>query len=295
MSHKDLLDEINQDLPKGVDWKAGARRYVKAAFESSDEAVITRYALTKPMYALGKGPGSERGLEEAVRYLNNFVNMIGLLKLPGGSRFMDVASGPGWVSHYLRRFGYETFGFDISEDFVELAKRRIRDDASLGIPESDAAAMFAVHDIEDAPLSAEHDGQYDAILLESCLHHFYNPMAALTHLVRCLKPDGVVVLIEGENRTGPIREEWMSVMREYDTIERPYPREQLIRILEASGLPHSEFMGQINGLISPRDPIWGDATARLREAERHMNLAVCAKTEAALDRIFPFRAELPKE
>lgn len=282
MKRDELLQEINKGLPKGIDWKQGARDYVKLAAQHSTEAGTRRYALTKPMYALAQGEAGLHGLIEAVAYLNNFTNTINLLKLPAGARVIDVACGAGWLSHYLARFGYDTFGFDIAPDFIELARERISSD-----PHVKGDTCFDVLDIEAEPLPQEHHGSYDAIILESCLHHFYDPISALEHLVRCLKPDGVVLLIEGENLNGPIQQRWMDVMTGWATIERPYPRNLLIEAMKMAGLSHYEFFGQVNGYLSPQDPIWGDTTARLRETEREMNLCVAAPTRAAIDRVFP--------
>jgi hypothetical protein len=55
---------------------------------------IGRYALTKPFYAL-PCEAVKRALEEAVHYQCNFTNALNLLKLPGGSRILDLA-------YYLR-------------------------------------------------------------------------------------------------------------------------------------------------------------------------------------------------
>lgn len=41
---------------------------------------------------------------------------------------MDVACGPGWYSRFMARMSYETYGFDIAADFVEMTKRRISED-----------------------------------------------------------------------------------------------------------------------------------------------------------------------
>lgn len=286
-SPADLLLEINRGLPKGIDWKEGAREYVKRAFDKKTESTITRYALTKPMYRLNPGDGADRALAEAIYYLYNFVNSVQLLKLKPGARVMDVACGAGWMSHYLNRFGYQTFGFDIASDFVALAKRRLLEDPYLSLSAADVEGMFEVIDIEASPLGKEHHNQYDAIILESCLHHFYDPISALSHLRECLSEDGVILLIEGENRMGEIDKIYMDVMEGWKTIERPYERQQLTRILEFSGLQHFEFVGQLNGYFSPKDAIWGEATTRLIEAARFMNVAVCAKERRAIDRVLP--------
>jgi hypothetical protein len=65
-------------------------------------------------------------------------------------------------------------------------------------------------------------------------------------------------------------------------------RAQLIEIMKTAGLSHFEFLGQVNGLFSPKDPIFGNATERLAETERAMNICVCANNRTAIDRILPY-------
>ena len=53
-----LLAEINAEVPPGVDWRAGALRYVAAEFAKHGEAAMTRYLLSKPFGPVAPGgPG----------------------------------------------------------------------------------------------------------------------------------------------------------------------------------------------------------------------------------------------
>jgi FkbM family methyltransferase len=287
-----LLAEINKDVPKGVNWKAGARTYVEEAFKGVGQgrAGLETYFYTKPMCVLSSDPQhAAPELAECVQYLNNFINTIKLLNLAGGSMILDVASGPGWMSHYFRKFGYKTFGFDVSSDFVNYARKRLRRDPDLAhLSDDEINNSFAVHDIEHEPLPEQHAGQYDAIILESCLHHFFDPASALAHLATALKPTGIVVIIEGENRSGEIKSEYMDVMRQYDTLERPYFRDHLHKALILAGLPAFEIVGEVNGFYSLNDPIFANQSAILAQTANAKNLTVCAKSNEALYQIFPF-------
>lgn len=215
---------------------------------------------------------------------------MALLKLPGSARILDVACGGGWFSHWLMRLGYSTYGVDIASDFVDLARRRVREDSLLNLSAAAAEGAFDTHDIEAAPLPHSMAASFDAAVLESCLHHFVDPVAALTHTAQALKEDGLVVIIEGENRTGPIRQEYMSVMRELDTLERPYKREHLIEALNISGLPEVEFVGPVPGWMSLGDPLHPHLTEHHRNIVHSMNLCVAGKHKDALRRIFTWRA-----
>jgi SAM-dependent methyltransferase len=188
--------------------------------------------------------------------------------------------------------GYQTFGFDLCADFIDLARRRVADDSTLQLTPPEILSMFQMHDIEAAPLSPQLRDSFDAAIVESCLHHFLDPVAALRHIAQTIKRDGVLVLIEGENRQGSIKQEYMAVMREFHTLERPYPRDLLCDALSRAGFDHVEFVAPLHGWYSPNDP----AATQLAEIHRQMagamNLAICAKTAAALQRIFPWRAEM---
>ncbi|PWK30844.1 class I SAM-dependent methyltransferase [Pseudomonas sp. OV226] len=290
LNRESLLQAINEDIPKGVDWKAGAEKYVAAFVEKLGREGIEEFAMNKPFSSVGASdPGP--AITESVHYINNFANALQFLKPPLGSRILDVACGGGWVSHLLSKMGYWTYGIDISEDFVNLAARRLSRDASLSVSETEAASRFSVHDIETSPLPSHLVGTFDYIWLESCLHHFVDPITALEHLSAALKPDGVIVLIEFENRRGEIKPEYMEVMREFDTLERPYPRDHLVNALHIAGLTQVEFIGTVNGWFSPSDPmapIMGDL---LLDSAEQMNLAICAKKQGRLDEIFPHRAK----
>ena len=222
----ELLAEINAEVPTGVDWRAGALRYVSAEFAKHGTEAMTRYLLSKPLAPVAPGgPGGGMALVEDVEYLLNFVNLIALLDLPGRARVLDVACGSGWVSHFLARMNYEAHGFDICPDMVELTKRRFREDPLLGTAGAGASEhRFFVLDAEREELPAALRGTFDAVVMESCIHHFLDPVSALSNIAAGLKEDGIAVVIEGENRRGPIRPEYLAVMREFDTLERPYTR-----------------------------------------------------------------------
>ncbi len=279
-----LLEQINRDLPKEVDWKDGARRYLEYHFKQSGRAAIEHYSFTKPFCLLGAG---DLAIDEMVGYFDNFINMVRFVRPKPGARVLDVACGGGWVSHYLTKMGCKTFGFDISTDFVELAKRRIANDTTLSLSTEEIESMFAVIDVETSPLPAEHAAQFDLAILESCLHHFFDPISAMQHISNAMKSDGIVVIIEGENRNGVIRREWMNVMLETNTLERPYPRQELVQILNAVGLPFVGFLGQVNGWLSPADPRVDALSEEVRASAEAMNLCICSKTAAPIAKLFP--------
>jgi len=289
-SRDGLLAEINAEVPPGVDWRGGALRYVAAEFAKHGQEAMTRYLLSKPLSPVAPdGPGGGATLVENVEYLLNFVNLIRLLDLPGRARVLDVACGSGWVSHFLSRMDYDAHGFDICPDMVDLTRRRLREDPLLaaGAGGEGLQERFFVLDAEREELPAALRGTFDAVVMESCVHHFLDPISALSNIAAGLKEDGIAVVIEGENRQGPIRPEYLAVMREFDTLERPYTRSQMERMLPLAGLPAFRFLGRVNGWFTADDPRVPVLPEMLRDDAAARNLAVCARTPETLARVLP--------
>ena len=293
-SREEVLSDLNADLPKGVDWQAGAITYLTNYFNKHPRRAVEHYALTKPLAEIPP-ESQEAALSEIVYYTANFVNTIKLLNLPRGSQILDVACGGGWVAHWLARIGYLPVGIDISQEFIQLARRRIREDpylardVDLGRPGSDPDEIFFCHNIENTPLDdRRYRGVFHAAILESCLHHFLDPISALSNIANSLREDGLVVILEGQNQNGPIQDPYLSAMLETNTLERPLPRSLLIESLELAGLPHFEFVGVVNGFFSPKSQ-QGELFSMLTSSAENANLAICAKNAAALDRVGPFR------
>lgn len=286
-AHQALLAEINADIPRGVDWAAGAREYVAAEIRKYGHGQYVYYALSKPFSRVEPGEAGKPARLENLYYLNNFVNCFALLDLPGQSVVLDVACGSGWVSQFFARMGYSVYGFDLCQDMIDMTRQRLREDPRLETLHPFLDERFFVLDIEREKLPPALVGTSSAIILESCLHHFVNPITALSHLVSGLRDDGVLLIMEGENRQGPINPEYLNVMRQFNTLERPYTRDQLERMLKLVGVPHYCFLGRINGWFSPDDPSLPHLAEQVRTDAAALNLAVCARNPEALRRILP--------
>ena len=288
-SREDLLKELNAELPP-LDWRKGAQDYLAGYFERYSRPQIEDFVFTKPLAAVT--PEDPVGaLTETVSYLFNFASSMQLLALPRGARVLDVACGGGWFSHWMRKLGYEAIGMDLSADFVDLARRRLKLDPHLDCSSEAADAAYRVHDFEAERLPDEFRGTFDAVVLESCLHHFFDPIAALSHIAEGLKPDGVALIIEAENRTGPIKPEYMQVMVETATLERPYPRELLVEVAAHAELPHIEFVGTTPGFFAQSSRLSSHMTEHLANSMNGSNFCVAAKSAEALRRVVPTYGE----
>ena len=150
------------------DPKAGERAYYAALGEDG-----IRHAVNKPFSD-----------EDCGRYLVNLgavLQMIG----PGPRSIIDFGCGTGWTSLFLARAGHRVLGVDISEDAVELARS--------------AAAPFGLERLEfrAADYEAFEAGEaFDCALFYDALHHADDEHAAMATAFRCLKPGGVLIVIE---------------------------------------------------------------------------------------------------
>ena len=280
-----LLQQINADLPPHVDWKSGAATYLQQVFDRDGRENVEPYLLHKP-FARFQGDADDHSRGIFFDLLHNFSNVLQLLRLPVGARILDVACGAGWLSQWLMRLGFEMVGIDMSYHLLEYARRRLREDTLLTLPETTIQRAFVQHDLEAAPLPASL-GTFDAAIFESCVHHFYNPVSALTHVADALADNGLAVVIEGENRSGPLKPEYVTIMQEFATIERPYSRSELQDVLAYAGLPCVEFFSPVNGWYAPDS---GHTTALpeyVRLSSEAANRCVCAKSPQALRRVVP--------
>jgi len=287
-AHRKLLSRINAHLPSGVDWKAGAGTYLSQVFERDGRENVEPYLFLKPFARL-RGPFSDETHQTFVDLSANFLNAIQLLQLPARSRILDVACGAGWLTHYLTRLGFDVVGLDLSQELIDYAKRRLNEDRFLGRTPEEVDRMFVRIDIEEEPLP-ERLGTFDAAIFESCVHHFFDPVSALGRVANVLsRPHGLALLIEGENRVGAVKPQYVEEMMRWQTIERPYARPELIEALELAGLGQVEFLGRANGWMSPRDPRAGDLHGEVLESSLRCNHCIAAPAAEALTRVMPWR------
>jgi hypothetical protein len=163
------------------------------------------------------------------------------------ARFLDVACGTGWVTHYLAKLGLRVCGFDISEDMISLAKERMAADPW---PTTDGRPLdveLFCHDIETAPLPTTE--KYDVAILESALHHFVDPITSLQNLRQNLSDDGIVIIIEGSS--DGVDAYCKEIMDRYDTLERPYTPDELDEILVCAGFHSQQRLIPISGFFHP--------------------------------------------
>ncbi|GAB3591502.1 class I SAM-dependent methyltransferase [Angustibacter peucedani] len=115
---------------------------------------------------------------------NAYYDRPEMLRLVGdvaGQRVLDAGCGSGPLTAALRDAGAVVTGVDISSAMVELARRRLGEDADLHVADL------------DAPLPFE-DDTFDVVVASLVLHYLEDWTTALSELHRVLRPGGRLVL-----------------------------------------------------------------------------------------------------
>ena len=99
--------------------------------------------------------------------------MLDALGVGRGTRFLDVASGPGYLAAAAARRGADAAGVDFSVAMVEKARRVF--------PELE----FRIGDAEDLPFP---DESFGAVGISFGMSHFQHPERALAEAFRVLQP-----------------------------------------------------------------------------------------------------------
>jgi ubiquinone/menaquinone biosynthesis C-methylase UbiE len=105
--------------------------------------------------------------------------------VPAGGAVLEVAPGPGFLAIELARRGFQMRGVDISETFVDLARRNAA-----------AAAVTARFEVGNAAALPIPDGSQDFVVCRAAFKNFAQPVEALREMQRVLRPGGTALLID---------------------------------------------------------------------------------------------------
>jgi SAM-dependent methyltransferase len=101
--------------------------------------------------------------------------LLDAARVGAGTRLLDVACGPGFVSEAAARRGAEPVGLDVAVAMLDEARRRS--------PE----LTFVEGDAHELPFP---DGSFDAVTMNFGILHLSKPKAALGEACRVLVPQG---------------------------------------------------------------------------------------------------------
>ncbi len=107
-------------------------------------------------------------------------------QLGAGACVLEVAPGPGYLAIELAKLGdFRVVGLDISQSFVEIARRNCRDaDVHVAFEQGNASSM---------PFEAD---SFDFIICKAAFKNFAEPMEALNEMHRVLKPAGHALIVD---------------------------------------------------------------------------------------------------
>jgi SAM-dependent methyltransferase len=128
---------------------------------------------------------------------------------------------------------------------------------------------------------------FDAAVFESAVHHFLNPVAALRNAANGLRAGGVLAIIEGASPEADFRPHFkqnVEAMERYRTLERPYTRPQMERLLELAGFPHFQFFHPVNGLFEQVHEVGRRVGRELLTAD-NWNIVVAGATPEPVERV----------
>ena len=121
--------------------------------------------------------------ENEINLANAYYERPATLALAGdvaGRRILDVGCGSGVLFAALRDRGAVVTGFDSSVGMLELARRRLGDDADLLVADLSRPLPFP-------------DGAFDDVVASLVLHYLEDWAAPLAELRRVLKPGGRLI------------------------------------------------------------------------------------------------------
>lgn len=154
------------------------------------------------------------------------------------SRALDVACGPGIVAAALARPAGEVVACDLTPEMLARAQARC---AKAGL----ANVRCMVGRAEALPFD---DAGFDAVVCRSALHHFTRPAAALAEMVRVLRPDGRVVILDvmsAEDAEASALHNALEYLRDPSHV-RMLPKSELYQRLGEAGLEVASEAGWTN-------------------------------------------------
>jgi SAM-dependent methyltransferase len=150
-----------------------------------------------------------------------------------GARVLDLGCGGGRHTFDALRAGAATVAFDRSGDDVTSVAGMVAAMSEVG-EITDQRFGSAVGDATTLPFA---DGCFDVVVAAEILEHLPADTAAVSEIVRVLRPGGTFAL--SVPRTGPERVNWM-LSKAYHEVEgghvRIYRRRSLERLVESRGL-----------------------------------------------------------
>jgi SAM-dependent methyltransferase len=118
-----------------------------------------------------------RGISDAIEHC-----VLRLNPRPG-ERILDLATGTGWTSRRIARFGARVTGVDIAADLLDAARAKAEQDL-----------LRIDYEIGDAEYLPFENGSFDAVVSTFGVMFASRPEAAAVELARVVRPGGRIAL-----------------------------------------------------------------------------------------------------
>jgi ubiquinone/menaquinone biosynthesis C-methylase UbiE len=172
-------------------------------------------------------PMSIQAHDTGFRYLFNFIIVAKSLDLRPGDEVLDFATGSGFVSELLNRFGYVTVAFDIDHELLAIGQERMTLD-----PRCDPKrARFVSGDGMRLPFR---DESFDGIICMNALHHMPDYRLTLAEMCRVLKAGGRAVFAEPGDQHSKSPESILA-MEQYGALEKDVVLSEIYQLARAVG------------------------------------------------------------
>jgi len=119
-------------------------------------------------------------------HLQSLKMLIEMSDVSRSDEVLDVACGPGLVACEFAPHAKHVTGIDITPRMIEQSKERQKDKGLTNL-------TWIIGDILPLPFP---DSQFSIVLTRYSFHHFLNPLAVLTEMIRVCKPDGRIMVID---------------------------------------------------------------------------------------------------
>jgi ubiquinone/menaquinone biosynthesis C-methylase UbiE len=182
------------------------------------ERIQDQFTRTADIYARMRQATDERSLDA----------LVALCDPPQGTRALDVACGPGFLTLALARRCAQATGFDATDAFIELARAEAmeRGQSNLRYRQGDALAL---------PFD---DGAFGLVTCRAAFHHFPSPEKILAEMCRVSAVGGRILvadLLGNENGEQAALHDRIERLCD-PTHERALPATRFHTLFEESGL-----------------------------------------------------------
>jgi ubiquinone/menaquinone biosynthesis C-methylase UbiE len=154
---------------------------------------------------------------------------------PGPGSVLDGGMGPGRLCMELERCGWQAYGIDLSEEMVELARRRL----------PHARERLLQGSVEALPFE---DDRFDAVVAMGVLEYVDDVPAVLRELERVLRPGGRIVVSIPNSRSAygvARRHLWNPLIRRLKRTVGGFSRPAPYRMPPA--IPQRRLIGGLRG------------------------------------------------